>query len=182
MQLHQDTLDFCERWRQKGAKYSMDEPPDCFDRFFTAFALYNCLYNEVNRRCHLRLQGDKNTAIAAAKGFLTSKVIVVDKIIHDCSIEISTLIQRNEFYVWNENSDSRSEPVKNLRSPNPDEQVDGLLKIIYGIRCNMFHGEKEFVARQCKILTPCIRVIEKLNDLIIEKMKADGLSWATCQQ
>lgn len=113
---------------------------------------------------------------------LTSEAILAERTVKNCSDEILNLIQQKQFYVWKEQSDCQSEPVKKLSSPNPNEQIDGLLEIIYGVRCNMFHGEKAFDGSQKQILKPCIHVIEKLNDLIIEKIKTDGLCPAACRQ
>ena len=174
MKISPHTLVFSEQWREKGRNYLFDHnPANYFDRFFTAFVLYNCLYNEINRICYLRLERDKNKAVAAAKAFLTSEAILAELTVKSCSDEILNLIQRKEFYIWKEQSDYQSEPVMKLSSPNPNEHIDGLLEIIYGVRCNMFHGEKEFLGNQKIILKPCICIIEKLNDLIIQKFQND---------
>ena len=123
---------------------------------------------------------NKNKAVAAAKAFLTSEAILAEQIITSGRDEILSLIQRREFYIWKEQADYQCETVKKLSSPNPSEQIDGLLEIIYGVRCNMFHGEKEFLGNQKRILKPCICVIEKLNDLIIERFQRDDASSAAC--
>jgi hypothetical protein len=181
MKISPHTLVFIERWREKAQGYLFDEnPANYFDRFFTEFILYNCLYNEINRICCLRLDGDKNKAVAAAKAFLTSEAILAEQMVTSGRDEILNLIQLKEFYIWKEQTDYQCEPVKKLRSPNPNEQIDGLLEIIYGVRCNLFHGEKEFLGNQKRILKPCICVIEKLNGLIIEKFQRDDANSAAC--
>jgi len=42
-----DILDFVLRWRAKGRQYELNKLTDCFDGFFTAFVLYNLLYDLV---------------------------------------------------------------------------------------------------------------------------------------
>jgi len=45
-----------------------------------------------------------------------------------------------------------------------------LLEIVYQIRCNTFHGQKRFEESQRQILDPCIRILERLNDMMITKL------------
>ena len=184
MKIASHTFEFIERWRQKGLDYSLDEySSNYYDRFFTGFVLYNFLYNKINKCLCLKVKKDSEKAIAAAKAFLTSEAIFRENAIKTMGNEIRHLIETKEFYVWDkiaDKADRNEQAVEQMYSSESDAWVNGLLKIIYGVRCNMFHGEKDFLGNQKKILKPCICVIEKLNDLIIQKFQNDDENSAAC--
>ena len=156
-------------------RYHLDDNlSNYFDRFVTGFILFNCLYNELNKFLCLELKADNKKAVVVARVFLNSKTIQDETIIFSKGNEILRMIMAKEFHIWNKDTDHQHPAVIQLASSKSEEWVTGLLKIIYGIRCNMFHGEKDFSGNQIKILTPCILVIEKLNEMIIEKLKTTG--------
>jgi hypothetical protein len=136
-------------------------------------------------KLYLRISS-KRTVIPA-KQFLTAQAIFDQATIQENGKDILKLIQSNEFCVWYKDArdgakkrEQERKAIAQLSSLNCDEWVSGLLEIIYGIRCNMVHGEKDFRSNQKRILKPCICVIEKLNDLIIEKFQNDDANSATC--
>ena len=47
MDVPEDILDFMRRWRNKSTAYDYTRVEDCFDGFFTAFVLYNFLYDLI---------------------------------------------------------------------------------------------------------------------------------------
>ena len=63
-----------------------------------------------------------------------------------------------------------SKYLKGLQSPNPRKVFESILKIIYKVRCNLFHGDKEYTMdgkqeRNIKIALSCLEIIhEKVND------------------
>ena len=107
-------------------------------------------------------------AAKAAKKFLGAHAIFADPVIRQNGDKIRTLIEAKTFYIRDKVWDSKK--VEKLNSADPEQWVKGLLEIIYGIRCNTFHGQKAFDERQSAILDPCIGVIERLNDILIEKI------------
>jgi hypothetical protein len=64
--------------------------------------------------------------------------------------------------------------LQNLISENPRIRVAALLDIIYSIRCNMFHGHKDFETIQAEILIPVTIILNKLTFLLYEKMEQDN--------
>lgn len=183
MKIAPHTFEFIKRWQKKGRdNYPMNDwLSNYFDRFFTAFVLYNFLYNLLSRELQLTSKKEKERATIPAKDFLTGKTIFEEPSIIENGNDILDFIRRKEFYFRNEDLDWKSEPVKKMESSIPDEWTTGLLEIIYVIRCNMFHGDKEFIGNQRRILTPCIRVIEQLNKLIVTKLETNAGSPPVCQ-
>ena len=179
MKISPHTFEFIERWRQKGLQYPLNDcPSNYFDRFITGFILFNCLYNELNRNLCVGFSQneDKKKAILVARIFLTSDAIYREKTIRNNGDEILRLIKAEEFFIWDKKSDCKHPAVIQLGSSKSDEWVAGLLKIIYGVRCNMFHGEKDFPGNQKPFLTPCIYIVEKMNDMVIAKLQTNAES------
>jgi hypothetical protein len=47
-----------------------------------------------------------------------------------------------------------------LESHSRDRRAKAVLEALYAIRCNMFHGQKEFDVAQVALLRPAICVLE----------------------
>ncbi len=164
-----DTLAFMQRWKRKRQFYPLDRLEHYFDRFFTSFVLYNFLYDEICFRFRLKWKSDEGKATKAAKRLLGAHTIFTDRLIRQSGDRIHDLIKTETFYIRDGVWDKQK--IKKLAPRDPEQWVKGLLEIVYAIRCNTFHGKKSFDEGQKKILDPCIAVIERLNDMIIERMQ-----------
>ena len=144
--------------------------PDCFDRFFTAFVLYNFLYNRIcdEDNCNYPYKRDPERATKAVEKFLTASSIMESTVIAENAAAIKSLLESQTFYIRDNIWDR--ERVLALNTADPALWAIGLLEIVYKIRCNTFHGHKSFEDRQKRILVPCIKIIEELNDMLINNM------------
>lgn len=169
MPLPSDTREFIRRWRDKRDSYGLQRLEDCFDRFFTSYVLYNFLYELVAQQEGYALHKDQESAVKAARRFLDAKILFEDEILRKESKRLLDLIEKRTFYIrgfpWD------VERIAKLKSNDPEQWSKGLLEVVYGIRNNTFHGQKQFVPRQRLILVPCIRVLEHLNDKLIERLE-----------
>ena len=148
----------------------MTKLEDCFDRFFTSYVLYNFLYELVGIREGYEFHGDEEAAIKVVRKFLGAQILFGDEDLQREAKALVELINQRIFYVRDTAWDA--ERVAKLRTSDPEQWSKGLLEIVYKIRCNTFHGQKRFEPQQCLILQPCIRVLERLNDKLIEKLDA----------
>lgn len=170
MSLPADTLKFILRWRAKGHQYNMNNLTDCFDGFFTAFVLYNLLYNLVCARNESDYPYDKDEdrATKAPKKFIGADIIAADAEIRGNANIIKGLIENGAFYIRETTWDCAR--IVKLNSNDPEQWSKGILEIVYKIRCNTFHGQKSFSQSQKDILIPCIKILQRLNDMMIEKL------------
>ncbi len=170
MHVPQDIIEFSLRWRRKGQQYKYDKLEDYFDGFFTAFVLYNFLYELIcdYDPSHFPQTGDRQRATEVAIRFLGSEAIASNQRIRTHTLEIKDAVESRNFYVrdtvWDNNR------VKSLESRDAGQWAKNMLEIIYQIRCNTFHGSKSFAWEQRTILLPCIRILEAVNDMLIEKV------------
>ncbi|MCZ2903224.1 hypothetical protein [Burkholderia thailandensis] len=167
---------FCDRWISKADSYKTDNLEDLFDRFFTLFVAYNRLYSasaELHRatldpRLGQIAQGDRREATTVMARLIQqsrfSDIVKENPAIAESCETISELLLNRRFFLHS---------VRNTREPDHarDERLaEGLqrhsilavLECLYQIRCNIFHGEKEFAPRQAQLLAPAIVLLEAI--------------------
>ena len=172
MYISQDKVEFLERWTQKGEAYDLDDLSDCFDAFFTIFVIYNFLYNLVAHHHGLR-DHDRKKATEVVRELLGVEVIAGDQIIKSNAAIVLQFISEGSFFLKAWDSDFDSTQIKNLASDQTEEFSEGILQVLYEIRCTMFHGEKPMEESQKDILIPCVEILRRLNDLMVTKLRAD---------
>lgn len=163
------------RWRNKSMGYNYTHVADCFDGFFTAFVLYNFLYDLICEYdpTHYPQPGDKKRATEVVLSFLGSNAIATNSHLRRSADSIRQLVENGTFYlrgnVWD------AEKVSGLASNDSGIWANALLQILYQIRCNTFHGRKSFQAEQKSILVPSIEVLEALNDMLMDRIAGAGV-------
>jgi hypothetical protein len=168
--LPDDTRDFIQRWQSKGRQYTLDKLEDWFDRFFTAYVLYNFLYEFIDDQQEYGIKADRKASAQVARKFLGAQTLFDDNVIHRQSETLVELIESHAFYIRDTVWDA--ERVKGLKTTDPEQWSESLLGVVYQIRCNTFHGQKRFEPEQRQILKPCIQILERLNEKLIEKLSA----------
>ena len=157
--------EFVRNWNSKADSYK-----DCgcdlraiFDEFITRYIIFNVLYKicaEVYGK-----RGDRNSATKVVEKFLSE---------HHCNI-----MPEVRFYI-SHLIDSISEGQliigipkysdKKLLTDLQNNDTLALLKCIYQLRCNLFHGDKEFIWRQEELLAPATRCLEIINNSIYQTL------------
>jgi hypothetical protein len=170
---------FCERWIDKADAYRSNSLEDLFDRFFTLFVAYNRFYSAaadlhratINPRHALLLQGDRREATNVMSQLIRQSrfadAMNGNPAIATACQDISTLLRERRFFLHS---------VRGMKEPDrarDSKLADGLhnhsllsvLECLYQIRCNIFHGEKEFAPRQAELLAPAITLLEAIVSL-----------------
>lgn len=184
--------EFHLRWREKANEYNSDELSDYFDRFFTLFVIYNRIYNVVVSILHeqgqldvLRQQGkidrrkrepdDNKAATICVAHFLRDdlQAIITD---NQGRIEkFKTIIRERQFNIDLKYGQPQRQKdldlLAGLESNDNLTIVESLLKILYKIRCNVFHAEKGFNDEQRIILDPCNTCLQDLVEKLIIKVR-----------
>ena len=170
--------EFIKRWQSKSQSCS-DDLAGSFDRFFSSYVLYNFLYNEVYalKKSIPTTQGKKPSgqegrdywkACNGVFEFLGSTSFD-DPAIREQASELIEALDAASLSI----SDSQSEDLKHRSIILGDESGDwgcSLLWVIYKIRCNLFHGEKDFLARQKETVQSCSILIEFISGQILLKL------------
>lgn len=91
-----------------------------------------------------------------------SEVVQENKEIAASCDAISELLEKRFFFLHSNRETKEPDLVRDdklvaaLRRPS----LLAVLECLYQIRCNIFHGEKEFAPRQAELLIPAITLLE----------------------
>lgn len=170
---------FCDRWIDKAQGYRSDELEDLFDRFFTLFVVYNRFYSTAadlyrgtrDPREALMLQGDRREATTIMSRLIGQRRFLdvakeCPEIAGSCEA-ISELLRNQQFFLHSTRGTKDPDLLRDAKL------ADGLrryallavLECLYQIRCNFFHGEKEFAPCQARLLVPAIALLERVVQL-----------------
>jgi len=179
----------CQRWVDKSKKYDEEKTEEVFDKFFTLFVAYNSIYFNAtmdlikNGKIGKRRTGDKVSATKNMTDFIGTEKLYNTLI--DLKVEVLKIIEeiedkrffvstKEDNYTADHEEDTRliSEIKDNFELKNKAGKRKfniALLTLIYGVRCNMFHGQKRISSPQKKILNPMNKILETIiNNSIIE--------------
>ena len=182
--LSNELITFCNRWLEKADKYTNDTTEDVFDKFFSLFVVYNAIYTEVT--CVLK---EKNPQISttdnksatenipkyieedilynALKSSNETDINSIVELIENGTFHISTKIDRD-----NKNLSAIRNYHSTTRKTEQKEYNKAILSMIYGARCNMFHGSKGFDTIQKQLLIPMNNILEMIiKELLLQNSK-----------
>jgi hypothetical protein len=87
---------------------------------------------------------------------------------------IIDLIDQEVFYIKvNFNGRQRNEDIKilaDLKSNNATKKATGILQVAYYVRCNIFHGHKNFQEYQRILVEPLTKIISALNPMLFNRL------------
>jgi len=181
-------------WMCKATEYNSAETnfPECYDKFFTLFVAYNMLYTElaykVNGRKYFR---DDKAATKYVKEYVRARhfiagieqdvncVSALKRIIHLLDGRQQPDGQPRFCIVLDPRNGEPAEGedkklLTDLMGRSKDHKSGAILTLIYNIRCNMFHGRKEFCQEQLILLSAIIVLLEKVIKLLYDKLSSEG--------
>ena len=160
-----NAIESAKRWISK-AKSNSDKTLNFeIDKFFSLYVSYNILYSLISNKKN----GDRCSAVSVIAKYIQDNDIKSFANHNTNILEMVKPVREHDiFYIYNETKDFKLiEDIDNHK--NLEESV---LDILYGIRCNMFHGEKELSENQLLLLSPANKILETLlDDLIISIIK-----------
>jgi len=186
MSLSLEFKDFYSAWMTK-AKDHDHSLASAFDRFYTLYVVYNRLYAEATfvlaRNGGLNLSGrntfpDSKAATDYVVQFVGGQDIVAS-IENDLPARVA--LQRivsgfGTFHVCldmvtGEPLPEADENLRNrLESANNATKAKAIAETVYKVRCNTFHGHKEFNEVQRELLEPICVILEKLIECVYGKL------------
>ena len=178
----------CKRWLGKANKYG-DATEDVFDKFFSLYVIYNAIYFEVtmelinsqkisNKRRGDRVSETKNIPEYIGQNNLSERLLS-----HTDDIKkIIDLIKNETFYISTKNDNVAPDYEKDQEfiddietfyalknRTNQKRFNEALLSLIYGARCNMFHGKKDLQSKQIDLLVSMNSILLVIITTLLEK-------------
>jgi len=177
------TAGFCERWLEKASDYDDSSLDGAFDRFFSLFVAFSRLYSHFAVRSGCTYEGDRRQATACfaramGEGDL-APALEADGGRDDMRTLADLIAPGGGFYVASKRNAGGPDPDRNrllnsaLCRGNASQRVMGLLCYLYLVRCNMFHGHKDFDNAQLRIIQPSARCLERIVRAGLDKVRAD---------
>lgn len=167
-------IPFVHRWYSKIShmRKGKNEKNYVFDKFISEFIIYSALVNVI-KPLEYKHKYDCAYCTKIMPVFIVERM--EDDIIRQLSEpvnEIISIIDSNQFRVVS-SYDKDPNLKNNWLSGDINNQLTSLLETLYYLRCNLFHGEKEYSDNQISLLRPssvCLSIINKEIEIIFKKL------------
>jgi len=185
----------CTRWIEKSEKYDKENTEEVFDTFFSLFVPYNAIYFNATRylikgkKIGKNRTGDKISATKNMSDFIGTDELYATLISVKTDIEkVIDEVEKNIFYIStkkdnftpdNDMDNQLLKDIKNkftLTTKTEKRKFNiSLLTLIYGVRCNMFHGKKVINPLQKGILIPMNNILKTIMNNLVQGDKLNYL-------
>ena len=163
----QKLIEFCERWLEKVDHEPLDDDlAHYFDHFFSAYVIFNAIYSRV---CNGR--GDRDNATNKIISFIGLQT-VNQQIIVSRQKEINEVLKLFDVFIFcSKPTKTKDDQILKLELESDDKKAHGLFGLIYEVRCNLFHGTKQYHDIQKILLGPLCKILDTINNVLIQKLK-----------
>jgi hypothetical protein len=183
--MNQYFTDFYTNWTGKANGIVGDDLSNVYDKYMTLFVIYNNLYNQIPDK--LISNGivvpnkihDNKAATEMVVQFLGANLFLNELGANNLGTDVDSiinLIEQETFHIKiNHGQYDRNEDLKilsELRSTNEQKKATAILKVVYYVRCNIFHGNKDFQEYQRLIVEPLTRILLTINPFLYNRLNA----------
>ncbi len=179
MMLGNELITFCKRWLKKADKYTNDTIEEVFDNFFSLYVAYNAIYFEATtelikkkkigkNRIGDRVSAVKNIPVYIGQDTLSQKLLDMSDDIN----KMIDLVKNGTFYISTQKDNITPDTDEDMKLVKDIERFlskrkkkdrkkfnEAVLSLIYGVRCNMFHGKKGLDTIQKGLLKPLNKIL-----------------------
>lgn len=163
-------LERIEGWKEKA-----QSDDDQFNRFMSLWIAYNmiyCLYSKHVKPRESKIKNDSKKAIRM-KNLISGSDELRQYLISVAPNLIDILNHFRDEKWGNDNITLKIHLENFYRNSNYENLLDIYLKILYKIRCNLFHGEKSYYSqRQHQLLELCSNILVRILSISINNFKS----------
>jgi len=138
--------------------------PDHFNRFMSFWVAYNMIYGIYSKRVKPResiTRFDSKKAIRTKILLKDSRLLKSDLVHLASELCDRTSVFREEYWEENDTTSLRQRLISSLSNDNFEYTLETILKLLYKIRCNLFHGEKSYYDNsQHQLLEVCSMILD----------------------
>ncbi len=184
------STDFIDRWLEKANQHDNGTLEGTFDRFLTLYIVYNALYVKVGEKLYPNHKERKKIMewqaatenilkyldeeeVKKAFDIANSQNQALDRFI-DSLFEFKVHLNKTTGE-WNLKQEL--DFWEDLSSSNSERKAKAILKGIYQIRNNTFHGRKAFSPNQERLLEPASTVLNNIVKITYRKLKGQSDIW-----
>jgi len=180
--------EFVDAWNRKCDElpHSGNNLGDSIIEFVMRFVAYtacaNALKEEENRKIkeHNANQKDSNKKLNPIRDNHANTDLVSSRLVNAISDETFSMLLHNANELSNvltqhNLSVKNARKIRNiLNQPNQKKGfIDTLLKVIYSIRCNLFHGEKQSLPIQADVLHLTAQCLAEITPLVLDQIRRE---------
>ena len=155
-----------ERWIAKANENPSEDLNPQIDKFFSLYVSYNIIYSLISNEKNW----DRCSAVNVISSYMKKNNITSFATSKDDILKMIKPIRNHEiFHIYENNNDFKL--ISNIDASIDVEE--SVLNLLYGIRCNMFHGQKELISEQLLLLIPANTVLENLVISLIKSITKD---------
>jgi hypothetical protein len=174
--LTNEQQEFYNRWMAKAAAINPATIAEYIDKYVTLFITYNSLYSAIPQK--LTTAGHAGISTRDKEGATTNviRLIGATNILSSLSgtgndkdiVDLANTLQAQIFHIkftpaGNHVPAEDATLETDLLSANPDTKALAILKVIYYVRCNIFHGRKDLHPFQEILVSPLVNILSSLN-------------------
>jgi hypothetical protein len=170
-------------WNIKVNNIAGNKLNDVFDKYMTLFVIFNNLYNEIPAALvaigivvSKQLYDNKKATEYVVK-YLGANELLNNLQVNKCDPDIHIIIdiiQNEEFHIkLNYDQYDRNDDLKilhNLKSKNDTNKAIAILQVCYYVRCNIFHGKKDFNEDQRKLVAAVTNILRPIVEQLYNKL------------
>lgn len=162
-------LPFAKRWKQKVRRTKrIDEKQYEFDSFIANYIIYAALVNVIKPH-DFKTKMDREYCTEVMADFILDNSPSVDFLINNLQGNVRHLgevIVNNNLTVVSSKNENPELDTKWKLNDDRDKLLS-LLQSLYYLRCNLFHGSKEFADEQVELLSCANKCLETMNNEIV---------------
>jgi len=181
MALTKETEDFIASWKNAATSFTdKANVYDMFSKFSALVHIYNRLYNEVSVRIG-KPQRDQDGATRHVVEYLTANDLAASingkNETREAELQLKDFIKNHTYHFelageQRVPSDADDDLIlSDMESPNNKTRMEGLLYLIYKVRCNFVHGQKHHVPEQLPLMHAVIPILELVISNTEEKLR-----------
>jgi hypothetical protein len=181
--MNQYFTDFYTNWTKKANNIVGNNLENVYDKYITLFVIYNILYNHIpdklisNGISESRKIDDNKAATEEVVKYIGANALLDELTANNLGADIDTIkniIEQEVFHIKiNHGQYNRKEDLKilsDLHSTDQQKKAVAILKVIYHVRCNIFHGNKDFQDYQRVIFEPLTRILLAINPFLYNRL------------
>src|SRR5258706_16354731 len=181
MALTTETEDYIAGWKVKAASCQNHNDLDTmFQKFDALYRIYNRLFNEVSVRLR-KPQTDKAGATSHVVQYITADTLatMVDGTAETRAAQeqLKDFIRTHTYHFELDGVQHDPDDIKDnmllarMESTVNKERMEGLLFLIYKVRCNLVHGQKHHNPRQLPLMRAVLPILELLVSKTEQKLR-----------
>lgn len=184
------TIDICQRWLKKAGECDDSSLAGAFDKYFSLFVAFNSLYSYTARLSGRIWDQERIKASEIFSNVVGNDVLSTALTTKGGDADLRDLRDligpEGPFYLIPDRSigdqldrGRNCDLHRRLESQKSETVVRAILEYLFYVRCNMFHGSKDFDKERVRIIKPASRCLERVISVGLQHLGEEEVYCST---